>query len=253
MRHKFLALLLLMLAPMLAMAAGGGFRQSHLIPTLTNDADGICQDQTTSGAADLSLDGDLVTAYRSAALQTPCNPSMSNNGPSTCAEAAAAQQISIEGTGNNLGITFTLTGTDADGYVQTEVLTGANNGTVTSVLYYKTMDTIAASGAVTGNVEIGWLSANGAVSGTLVPDLAGHAAPLAISVTMTGTMTYTIQHTLWNMPSKREPTWSDNVDLTSKTASDEGNIGLPVGGIRAQITAYTSGTLDLMFLQGKIR
>ena len=73
------------------------------IAVLTNDANGIAEDQTTSGAADLSLDGALV----SGGIATTTN--------------STAQMVAIEGTGNNSGITFTITGTDPNGQAHSEV------------------------------------------------------------------------------------------------------------------------------------
>ena len=255
MKYKITLLLagiLFALAATIGFADGGGLRQAHLIPTLTNDPNGIAEDQTTSASADLTLNGVLVTTYSSTALSTPCNPLGKNSGPYVCGEGAAAQKVSIEGTGNNSGITFTLLGTDADGWVQTEVLTGGNTVVVHSVLYYKTMDTVTASGAVTGNVEVGFLSAQGAVSGTLVPDLSGHTPLMSIAV-QSCTCTYTVDHTSWGMPSTVEPAWFDTAELAGLGIDAEHNISAPVGGVRARITAYTSGSLTILILQAKTR
>ena len=113
---------------------------------LTNDANGIFEDQTTGGAASLSLDGALVSdgvAY--------CY--------GTTGTTKQGQLIAIEGTGNNSGITATITGT-LGGETVTEDLTLANNGTATSAKYYNTVSAISVDGAVTGNIEGGWLSSS---------------------------------------------------------------------------------------------
>ena len=190
-------------------------------------------DQTTGGAADLVLNGTLVTGG--------------------VATSAAAQKVSVEGTGDNSGITFTFTGTDADGSVETEVVTGANNGTATTTLYYLTIDTIAASGAVTGNVEVGWLKANGAVGKSLVQNLTNYFPEMSVTGIPTGTLTFTIQHTQDVMPSTVEPNWFDTVDMVGKTAQVEGNILLGIGATRGKITSYTSGTLKVTILQSNQR
>lgn len=231
--NLFLSSLLILLLAGPVLGAGYGKRQSTQIGSLSNDANGCFEDQTTSGATALTLDGALVAS-------------------SKCV-FASAQQISIEGTGNNSGITFAIVGTDADGKYEAESLTGANNGTAKSARWYKTITSITPSGAVTGNVEGGPLSTNGAVSETLVPDLAGWSALMSLVLDITGTMTVTVEHTSYNYPSSAEGVWFDTVDMTSVTADTEGNIVAPVGGVRAKITAYTSGSVDLLMLQDSKR
>ena len=81
---------------------------------LTEDANGIAVDQTTAGAADLDLDGVLVTGG--------------------IATAAETQSVSIEGAGNSSGITFAITGTDPDGNTLSESITGPKAGTLKNSL-----------------------------------------------------------------------------------------------------------------------
>ena len=203
--------------------------------TLTDDANGIAVDQTTSGAADLSLDGALVTGG--------------------VATAAEAQIVSIEGTGNNSGITFTVTGNDADGQEQSEAVTGANNGTAVTVAFFKTVNQIATSGAVTGNVEVGWLEADGAVTRSIVTNWRNSPYNQALLTVITGTLTYTVQHTedapegTFTNTFSTDAEWRSTTGLTALTATDEGNIAFPVRAVRLIITAYTSGTTALTSIQ----
>lgn len=203
--------------------------------TLTDDANGIAEDQTTAGAADLSLDGALVSGG--------------------VATAAEAQIVSIEGTGNNSGITFTVTGDDADGTEQSEVVTGANNGTAVTAAFFKTVNQIAASGAVTGNVEVGWLEADGAVTRSLVTNWRSSPYNQSLFTVITGTLTYTVQHTedapeaSYTNTFSTDATWRSTTGLAALTATDEGNIAFPVRAVRLIITAYTSGTTELTSIQ----
>jgi len=226
---KLLTAGILIFSVAIGYGATTGKRQSTTITALSNDANGIFEDQT--GTA-ITLDGALVAGG--------------------VATSSAAQQVSIEGTGNNSGITFAIVGTDADGKAHSETLTGANNGTATTTLYFKTVTSITPSGAITGNVEGGWLSANGAVSASLVPDLAGYTALMSIVVDSC-TCTYTVEHTSYNTPSAADQLWFSTVGLTSQTADAEGNIVAAVGGVRLKVTAYTSGSAQIMILQGSIR
>lgn len=57
--------------------------------------------------------------------------------------------------GNDSGITFALAGTDSTGNPISETVTGANAGTASSVLDYKTITSIRTSGAVATTVTVG--------------------------------------------------------------------------------------------------
>lgn len=230
-RFNILAVLLAFLVS--ATAYGfGELRQTTQILSLSNDANGCFEDQTTSGAAALVLDGALASGT-----------------PAKC-RFASAQQIAIEGAGDNDAITVAIVGKDADGKRETETLTLADNGTATSVRWYIEIESITSSGAVTGNVEAGPLSTNGAVSAALSPDLVSYTAIMSLVIDSC-TCTYTVEHTSYKVPSTIEPIWFDTVGLTALTADAESNIVAPVAGVRANITAYTSGTLTLTMVQAK--
>lgn len=227
---KRLNILALLLVFSTAAYGFGELRQTTQILSLSNDPNGCFEDQTTSGAAALSLDGALVSGGK--------------------CRFASAQQIAIEGAGDNDAITVAIVGKDADGKSETETLTLADNGTATSVRWYIEIESITSSGAVTGNIEGGPLSANGAVSATLSPDLVSYTALMSLVVDSC-TCTYTVEHTSYKVPSTIEPIWFDTVGLTGLTADAESNIGAPVAGVRANITAFTSGTLTLTMVQAK--
>lgn len=210
---------------------------STITATLTDDANGIAEDQTTGGAADLVLDGVLVT-----------------DGIATAAEA---QIVSIEGAGNSSGITFTISGTDADGNDQSQTITGPNAATVKTTAFFKTVSQISASGAVTGNVEVGWLEADGAVTKSIVTNWRQSPYNQGLFVVITGTLTATIQHTeddpegTFTNTFSTDATWRATTGLAAITATDEDVINFPVRAVRGIITAYTSGTLKLTTIQGQ--
>jgi len=219
--------------------AAGPPRFSVSTTTLSNDANGCFADQTTAGAADLTLDGALVSG-------------------GVCVHAAA-QQIAIEGAADESGVIATITGTSANGQKRVETLTLANASTATSVQYFKTIESISVDGALTGNIEGGPLSTNGAVSPSFAPDLGGkYEYQFPIEVIITGTLTYQVEYTLDETPQTDdscgtcvEPDWNAHEVLTGKTATDVSNISLPVGGVRTKITAYTSGTTVTTALQSR--
>lgn len=225
---------------LLILAAGAyGARSGKIhvaeILSLSNDANGCFEDQG-SGATVIDLNGALVSGGK--------------------CRMDSAQQIAIEGTGNNSGITYALIGIGPDGKDERETLTGANNGTALSVRWYKDLTSITPSGAITGNIEGGPLSTNGAVSAAIVPELVAYLPAYGIVLNQGATMTVTVRHTMDNTPSAQEQTWIDTVGLTSiaSTGTDvvtESNIMLPVGGLRIKITSWTSGTVKLTILQAR--
>tara|TARA_R110002153_G_scaffold41766_1_gene119033 strand:+ start:116 stop:2266 length:2151 start_codon:yes stop_codon:yes gene_type:complete len=109
---------------------------------IANDPDGVCAAQTTSGAANLVINGALHS---------------SNTINFTTAASEQPRKVTIFSAGGDVsGITLTVTGTDYLGQALVEVITGpAANATVTSTKYFNTITQIAASGAVTGDITVG--------------------------------------------------------------------------------------------------
>ena len=99
------------------------------------DDDGIGAEQSLSSAGDLTLNGVLDT---------------SSNDNINLGEGA---QVEITSTGDDSGITFTITGTDVDGNAQTEVTTG---GSLQKLLDLKFQNNkVAASGKAADKVKVG--------------------------------------------------------------------------------------------------
>ena len=109
---------------------------------VANDRDGVCAAQTTSGAANLAINGALHS---------------SNTINFTTAASLQPRKVTIFSAGGDVsGITLTVTGTDYLGQALVEIVTGpAADATVTSTNFFNTITQIAASGAVTGNIEVG--------------------------------------------------------------------------------------------------
>jgi hypothetical protein len=197
------------------------------VSSLSDDANGIAEDQTTAGAGDLSLDGALVAG-----------------GIATMAEA---QIVSIESTGSLAGVTFTVTGTDADGRNISEDVTGPNNSTVVTTQYYKTVTQIAVDGAVGTNTEVGPLKANGGVTKSIPSNWRSREGSIALVVS--GTATVTVQQTYDDVQTSTAPTWFPNSGITTKTANTEGNHDYPVRGVRLSLASWTSGDVSVTYIQ----
>lgn len=101
----------------------------------TFDRNGIVTATTPTGAGSVALTGALVT--------------------SGVATLLGQRNILVYSDGNDSGVTFGITGVDADGVAVTETLTGPDTTTVYSANTYKSISAITIDGAGTGNIEIG--------------------------------------------------------------------------------------------------
>ena len=154
--------------PVISGATSGGYRCKDLTDTnwvlnsfvrffqepTAAGTDGICASQTTTAAADLTLDGALTSTENGNKVYAP-----SRSSTAATADGAWARKIGITSDANDSGITFTITGTDVDGKALSETVTGPNSTTVYSTnstaANFKTVTKIATSAATTGNITIG--------------------------------------------------------------------------------------------------
>ena len=205
--------------------------------TLTDDADGIAASQSLGGAGDLTLDGVLVSG-----------------GTATASEA---QPVTITSSGDDSGITFTISGTDPDGISISETIAGGNATTSTTTAYFKTVTQISGSGATAGTVTSGWLASNGAVTKSIVCNWRQSPFNQALFVFVTGTLTYTVEHTEsppegeYDTSYATDAVWRDTVGLTNGTSTAESNISFPVRAVRANISTATDGILSFTAIQGQ--
>lgn len=202
---------------------------------LTDDANGIAEDQTLGAAGNFTLDGALVSGG--------------------IATAAEAQIVTITSVGNDSGITFTITGTDADGSGFSETITGPNATTAKTTGFFKTVTQVAASAATAADVSVGWVAVDGAVTKSIPTNWRGTPYNQSLFTVITGTLTYTVQHTedapqdSYTNTFSTDANWRSTTGLTALTVTDEGNISFPVRAVRLIITAFTSGTTKLTSIQ----
>ena len=115
------------------------------IEAVLSDQDGLVENQTIGSAGNLTISGAL----------------------STKASTLLNSLITISSVNNNASDTFTITGTNIDGVVQTETITGVNNNTVTGTKVFKTVTQIASNGATSG-INVGTISVIANKDGTRV-------------------------------------------------------------------------------------
>lgn len=206
------------------------YRQTLTVAPTNAAANNICTSQTPGAAGPLTLNGALVAGG--------------------VATAGAAQLVTITSAGNDSGNTFTLTGTDADGGAQTETITGPNTTTVTGVKYFKTVTIVSIGAAAVGALTVG-VAAN-SVSPTLKSvKEPGSDFNMGVGVAVTGTITYSIQHTYDDTVklATYPVTWFTHGTITAKSAAFDGAYSQPVMGLRIIVTASTTGTATAAFVQ----
>ncbi len=199
--------------------------------SLSDDADGISTLQDFSGASDVLINGALASG-----------------GVATLAQA---QIVGVTSAGNDSGLTFTIYGT-YNGQSISEAITGSNAGVAVTTLYFDTVTRVTTSGA-TGStgITVGTDSADGAVTDMVVADWRQRPFNVGMGVTIDGTMTCTVQHTFDDIytVNPADLVWHNTDGLTAITATDEGNFAFPCRAARLQITAYTSGSAELAYIQ----
>lgn len=188
------------------------------------DPNGVFEDQTLGGAGNFSLDGAQVTSG------------------TWTAPDGFPRQISFESTGNISAVTFTITGylDSSENILVTEEVTGPNSSTVKSSNYFYSISQIAADGAVATNTEAGPI--DDAATDIIVLDQ--YKGSVAIGVTVTGTINYTIQQTFDDLQNATAPfNWGniDDTDLVGATASQTTQYDAVPRGIRIITNSYSSG------------
>ncbi len=217
----------------------------YMLPRAT-DANAIAAAQTLSGAASVTLNGVLVSGGVATIKQTgkdSAGRDYSQHG----------QVVTITSVGNDSGVTFTVTGKDQDGQTITATIAGANAGAATVAGYWSEVSAVSSDGATAADIEVGITTAS---SSPTIPLDNYNAAGCALFVILSGTATYTVQHTAQNVNAQ---TWRDGYswdavdgtwlnhnssDLVAATASADGNYACIPTATRCIVTAWTSGTVE---------
>lgn len=171
----------------------------------------------------------------------------------TTAGDSLAHLTSIDSGSNLSAITFTVTGTDADGKVQTEAITGPNATTVYGTKYFKTVTTVSASSTLGVNTaDIGWK--DDSVGPTFPLNWRQANFQVSLGVDISGTINYTVEHCLDDIRAATPSTlkWWPHASLASKTADSDGNYSSPVTATRLHVNSLTAGaTAAFTITQGR--
>ena len=201
-------------------------RSKHLTITPVSDADGIAQSQTPAagGEQSLTLNG-VLTSGGVATFATP-------------------HIVEITSAGNDSGRTFTVVGKGEGGQPLTVTLTGVNAGTTSTTRYFIEVSSITVDANTAGAVTVG---TSGLCASPWYPtNYSGCGNPkIAFSVELSGTMTYSVQHTLDDVQdSDKTLTAFNHSSVAAATSSDDGNYEYLPTAIRMTVTAFTSGTAE---------
>lgn len=142
--------------------------------------------------------------------------------------------------------TLTLTGTDADGNVQTEAVTLPNATTVETTKYWSAVTSATADVATTGTMDIGWVDeiATNLIDFTDWGGYSGNAPTMQIVVT--GTIDYTFEVTNEARAAHSSLNFVDS-NLADDTASNLAVISpWPVKYGRFVVNSYTD-TAEIQF------
>jgi hypothetical protein len=196
------------------------------------DPNGIAEAQTPAagGIQNLTLDGALISG-----------------GTYTAGDGDAARQVVIGAAATDeTGKTFTVTGTDADGKAQSEIIVGPSSGVTEGTKYFKTVTSIAASADTTGDVTAG--TVDELASPTYPLDRWSDAGAL-VQVEVTGTIDFTVEVTNQDINRTDIPTdqsaiaWvaTTATALVTTAADAIGNIDAGANAMRVIINSHSSG------------
>ena len=192
---------------------------------------GIAENQTTAGAADLDLDGAQVGGgvWDIHAIPT-----------TAYSAGVGGVRIAIDSAGDVNGVIFTVYGTDQDGIERTETITGVTTTAVNSVTFWQTITRIAADSEVTSNVFVGAI--NQIVSPSMILNWRNNYAATFVVGGVTGTVQYDIEETNQPITGDTDPstlTWG--VTQSNKTADLTGSCLNYSTAARLRWDSYSSG------------
>lgn len=191
---------------------------------------GIAENQTTPGAADLVLNGSLADL----------GGGVFDIYDALYSSGIGGVRIAIDSAGDISSVVFTVYGTDQDGIERTETITGVTTTAVNSVTFWQTITRIAASDAVGSNVFVGPI--NQIISPTIALNWRNDFAATFNASGVTGTLQYDIEETASDFGAATDPSalsWA--VSQSNKTADLTGSLLNYSTAARVRWDSYSSG------------
>lgn len=212
-----------------------------------SDLQAVCLNQTLVASGNLIINGTLSS--------NPNLPNVRAEFPKIC------RQVTIQSTGNLLGVQFTISGIGDNGYPKSITISGLNNNTITTgTELFTTVNSVSTNGAVATNVRVG----TGTVGSTqwFLNDHYKESNHLSVNVTVTGTINYSFQTTLDNPTTNPTYTVKTPIDgvtiptiptatpMVNSTVSCLSDYTIPTSYSRIYINSSdATGSLVINFLQ----
>lgn len=198
-------------------------------------ANGVAQSQAGTAATALTLNGSLVS--------------------SSVATFDAPRRVGVSSPGNNTGITFTIVGTDYFGRSQTEVLTGASNGTAQTVRDFATITSVTPSGNTVGNVTVG--TTNTGSTPPHVLDVFANPTSVSLAGIVTGVgVTWTAEESYDDLSpaynvNATPPTYFPTT-LLNQSGNAAGTLTAPANLLRLTLNSTGTGSVALRIIQASL-
>lgn len=167
-------------------------------------------------------------------------------------ELDTARQVIFTSSGNDGGLTITISGTDWAGTPISETVTGGDAAAASTVLDYLTVSQVLVSGATAGTIEVGTSSIAG--SPWINLDAWAHGA-ISGQCAVSGTVNYTVEITnddpdsIQNPISRSAVTWdSTYVNLSAKTAEEYFGLAVAPAWMRVLLNSG-SGSVRMSVIQ----
>lgn len=205
--------------------AGAGYLKRLSLQLVAPVSNGVALSQSRGSAGNLTINGSLATAG--------------------VATFDVARRVGIISSGNDSALSFTITGTDRNGRAQTEILLGANVGTVQTKRDFLTVSNVATSGATAANVTVG--TTGTASTAPYIVDYFATTANYTAIVENAGGSTYSIEAANDDVSPDYDltlanPAWATvpNFSGISTTGNTLGTIQGPFVMLRLTVTAGTT-------------
>lgn len=150
------------------------------------------------------------------------------------------RRVLITSAGDDSGITFAVTGTDASGNPVSQTIAGANASTAATTLDFATVTRVTPSAATAGAVTVG---TNGVASSRIINVDHMGFTPISAQVSVTGTVNYTVQYSLESpaVVGAANINWINHTDtaLVGATATKAGSLALLAQSLRVTLNSGT--------------
>ena len=196
------------------------------IDLAADDADGLADNNDSSSAGSITLDGALTSG-----------------GTWTASDVGISRVIEIKdaSTTDQSGATFTITGTDHLGQTSTEAVTGPGSGaTVKSTKAWSYISDITVASPASGSPTVDIGPANETSSGFRIIPL-NYKSPNAarISVDVTGTINFTVGETYDKRDNLANAVFTDISALADKTADTTSTAAANATALKVEVNSYS--------------